>query len=113
MRKHCDPLKEPVTFAGSLVGEVNGLHPPGRPRSSVNDAALHDCQKCRMSRPYRNAQDRLLCRHKTCSAHTQLIMSRKASRVGHSPVTKQETQKPHISITVITVSWVRPPVQGS
>ena len=31
-----------------------------------------------MSRPYRDAQDRLLWRDKSCRAHTQLIMSQKA-----------------------------------
>ena len=53
-----------------LFGEVKGLRPPGRPRSSFNDVALGDCQNCRISRPYRDAQDRLLWRGKTCPAHT-------------------------------------------
>jgi hypothetical protein len=43
---------------------------PGRPRSSFNDVALRDCQNCRISRPYRDAQDRLLWRDKTCPART-------------------------------------------
>ena len=51
-----------------LFGEVKGLCPPGRPTSSFNDVALHDCQNCRISRPYRDAQDRLLWRDKTCPA---------------------------------------------
>ena len=53
-----------------LFGEVKGLRPPGRPRSSFNDVALRDCQNCRVSRPYRDAQDRLLWRDKTCPART-------------------------------------------
>ncbi len=53
-----------------LFGEVKGLRPPGRPRSSFNDVALRDCQNCRISRPYRDAQDRLLWRDKTCPART-------------------------------------------
>jgi len=53
-----------------LFGEVKGLRPPGRPRSSFNDVALCDCQNCRISRPYRDAQDRLLWRDKTCPART-------------------------------------------
>jgi len=43
-----------------LFGEVKGLRPPGRPRSSFNDVALRDCQNCRIGRPYRDVQDRLL-----------------------------------------------------
>ncbi len=35
-----------------------------------NDVALRDCQNCRISRPYRDAQDRLLWRDKTCPART-------------------------------------------
>jgi len=42
-----------------VFGEFKGLRPPGRPRSSFNDVALHDCQNCRINRPYRDAQDRL------------------------------------------------------
>ena len=53
-----------------LFGEVKGLRPPGRPRPSFNDVALRDCQNCRISRPYRDAQDRLLWRDKTCPART-------------------------------------------
>jgi len=32
--------------------------------------ALRDCQTCWIGRPYRDAQDRLLWRDKTCPAHT-------------------------------------------
>ncbi len=53
-----------------LFGEVKGLRPPGRPRSSFNDVALRDCQNCRIGRPYRDAQDRLLWKDKTCPART-------------------------------------------
>jgi len=55
---------------GSLLTIVKGLRPPGRPRSSFNDVALRDCQNCCISRPYRDAQDRLLWRDKTCPART-------------------------------------------
>ena len=61
-----------------LLGEVSGLRPPGRPRSRFNDVTLHDCQYCRISRPYRDAQDRLLWIAKTCPARTYLIKSWKA-----------------------------------
>ena len=53
-----------------LFGEVKGLRPPGRPRSSFNDVALCDCQNCLIGRPYRDAQDGLLWRDKTCLART-------------------------------------------
>jgi len=53
-----------------LFGEVTGLRPPGRHRSSFNDVALHDYQNCRISRPYKDAPDRLLWRDKTCPART-------------------------------------------
>ena len=53
-----------------LFGEVKGLCPPGRPRSSFNDVTLRDDQTCRISKPYRDAQDRLLWRDKTCSTRT-------------------------------------------
>ena len=32
------------SFWFNKFGEVRGLHPPGRPRSSFNDVALHDSQ---------------------------------------------------------------------
>ena len=37
-------------------------------QSLLNDVTLIDCQNCRISRPYRDAQDRLLWRDKTCPA---------------------------------------------
>ncbi len=43
-----------------LFDEVKGPDPPGRPRSSFNDVALHDCQNCQIGRPSRDAQDRQL-----------------------------------------------------
>jgi len=49
-----------------LFGQVKELRPPDRPRSSFNDVALHNCQ----TRPHRDAQDRLLWKHKTCPART-------------------------------------------
>ena len=57
-----------ITHLG--FGQVKGLRPPGRPRSSFNDVALHDCQTRRITRPYRDAQDRLLWKDKTCPART-------------------------------------------
>ena len=42
---------------------------PG-PRSSFNDVALHHCQTRRIGRPYRDAQDILLWKDKTCPART-------------------------------------------
>ena len=35
-----------------------------------NDVTVRDCQNCRISRPYRDEQDRLLWRDKTSPAHT-------------------------------------------
>ena len=61
-----------------LLGQVKGLRPPGRPRSSFNDVTLRNCQNRRISRPYRDAQNRLLWRDKPCPTHTQLIMGWKA-----------------------------------
>ncbi len=49
-----------------------GLRPPSRPRSSFDDVALRDFQNCRISRPYKDAQDRLLWRDNTCLAHTHV-----------------------------------------
>ena len=43
-----------------LFGEVKSLRPPGCPRSSLNEVALRDSPHYRMSRPYRDAQHRLL-----------------------------------------------------
>ena len=53
-----------------LFGDIKRLCPPDRPGSSLNDVAIRDCQNCRISRPYKDAQDRLLWRDKTCPAHT-------------------------------------------
>ncbi len=53
-----------------LFGQVKGRRPPGRPRSSFNDVALQDCQARGINRPYRDAQDRLLWKDKTCPACT-------------------------------------------
>ncbi len=53
-----------------LFGEVKGLRPPGRPRTSFNDVVLRDCQICHIDRLYRDAQNRLHWRDKTCPAHT-------------------------------------------
>ncbi len=44
--------------------------PVGRPRSTFNDVALQDCQARGITRPYRDAQDRLLWKDKTCPART-------------------------------------------
>ena len=54
----------------SMFGEVKGLRPPGRPNSSFNDVTLRDCRGCCVGRPYRDAQDRLLCRDKPGAART-------------------------------------------
>ena len=43
---------------------------PGRPRFSFNDITLRNCQLCRINKPYRDAQDKLLWRDKTCPART-------------------------------------------
>ncbi len=40
--------------------------------------SIKDSYRYRIGRPYRDAQDRLLWRDKTCPARTQLIMSWKA-----------------------------------
>ncbi len=53
-----------------LFGQVKGLRPPGRPRSSFNDVALQDCQTHGINRLYKDAQDRLLWKNKTCPACT-------------------------------------------
>ena len=53
-----------------LFGQVKGQRVRGRPRSSFNDVVLRDCQSCRISRPYKDAQDRLLWKDKTCPART-------------------------------------------
>ncbi len=53
-----------------LFGQVKGLRPSGRPRSSFNDVALQHCQARGINRLYRDAQDRLLWKDKTCPART-------------------------------------------
>ncbi len=53
-----------------LFGQVKGLRPPGRPRSSFNGVALQDCQTRGINRPYRDAQDRLRWKDKICPART-------------------------------------------
>ena len=73
------PSVSPQCFQFTLVqdgrscvdcfGEVKWLCPRGCPRSAFNDVAICDCQKCFSSRPYRDAQDRLLWRDKTWILH--------------------------------------------
>ena len=53
-----------------LFGQVKGQHLRGCPRSSFNDVVLRDCQQCHINRPFRDAQDRLLWKDKTCPART-------------------------------------------
>ena len=48
-----------------LFGQVMGCRPPGCPRSSFNDVAVRDCQLRCMTKPYKDAQIRLLWRDKT------------------------------------------------
>ena len=47
-----------------LLGELEGVRPPSRPRSRFNDVTLRYCKNCRINGPYRDAQDRLLWRDK-------------------------------------------------
>ena len=61
-----------------LFGQVKGRRPPRCPRSSFNDVAVHDCQLRRITKPYKDAQNRLLWRDKTCLARTWLVMTWKA-----------------------------------
>ena len=56
-----------ITF---LFGQVKGRPPPGCPRYGLNDFAVHDCRLRRIPKPYKNAQNRLLYRDKTCLART-------------------------------------------
>ncbi len=49
-----------------LFGEVKGICSPGS-TSSFNDVALRDCQNWRISRPYRDAQDRLQRQDLSCA----------------------------------------------
>ena len=52
------------------AAQVKGASPTWSPLSGFNDVALHDCQTRRIGRPYRDAQDRLLWKDKTCPART-------------------------------------------
>ena len=58
-----------------LFGQVKGTRPSGRPTPNYNDVASSDCHECRITRPYKDAQNRLLWRVKTCPTRTWLIMS--------------------------------------
>ena len=53
-----------------LYGQFKGTRPSGRPRLSYNDVASSDCHECRITRPYKDAQNRLLWRDNTCPACT-------------------------------------------
>ena len=53
-----------------LFGQVMVSRPLGRPRLGYNDVASSDCHECRMTRPYKDAQNRVLWRGKTCAART-------------------------------------------
>ncbi len=59
------------------------------PQSIFKDAASRDCQNYLVIRPYRDAQDRLLCRDKICPARTQPIMSLES-----------------IYIIIVVITWV-------
>ena len=52
-----------------LFGQFKGRRPPGCPRSSFSDVAVH-CQLHRTVTLYQDAQNRLLWRDKTCLALT-------------------------------------------
>ena len=53
-----------------LFGQVEGSHPSGRPRLSFIDVASSDCRERCITRPYKDAQNRLLLVGKTCPALT-------------------------------------------
>ena len=53
-----------------LLGQVKGRRCVVALESSFNDVVLRDCQECHINRPYRDAQDRLLWKDKTCPART-------------------------------------------
>ena len=53
-----------------LFGQVKGRCPPGCPRSSSNDVAVRDCQLLCIKKAYKDPQNRLLWRDKTCLART-------------------------------------------
>ena len=56
------------TCLGHLLQEQG--HSPGCPRLSFNDVASSDCHECCITRPYKDARNRLLWRDKTCPACT-------------------------------------------
>ena len=51
-----------------LLGQVKGTRPSGCPRLSYNDVASSDCHESGITRPYKDAQNRLHWRDKTCPA---------------------------------------------
>ena len=51
-----DGLPKKLSF-----GQVKGCRLLGCPRSSLNDVAVHDCQLRRINKPYKDAQNKLLC----------------------------------------------------
>ena len=53
-----------------LFRQVKGRRPPGCPRSSFSDVAVRDCQLRRITKLYKDAQNSLLWRDKTCLART-------------------------------------------
>ena len=53
-----------------LFGKVKGRRTPGCTRSSFNDVAVRDCQLRRITKPYKDAQNRMLWKDKICLAHT-------------------------------------------
>ena len=63
MTSHSDRLHNKLLF-----GQVKGRRPPCCPRSSFNDVAVRDCRLRRITKPYKDAQNRLLWRDKTCLA---------------------------------------------
>ena len=53
-----------------LSGQVKGHSPLGCHRISLNDVAVRDCHLRRITKPYKDAQKRLLWRDKTCLTRT-------------------------------------------
>ena len=51
-----------IFTCASLCSHISqvGISRPGRPRSSFNDVASHDCQTCQIGRPYRCARQTAL-----------------------------------------------------
>ena len=58
-----------------VVWLVQGCHPPGRSMLTFNDVASIEWHKCCITRPYKDAQNRVLWRDKTCPARTLLNMT--------------------------------------